>query len=485
MSDTLLPVIQVAFGSKEGTKKVTTTSRMSALGAVFERSLVSSNRSYITTVPPDFIQEFTYMSGSGADKFTLTFLDYTYGELEQKIMEIDRYKNNIYVRWGYPKNGLKSAPWHIMLLQNYQPSITYSGLRMTLSGVAEGSEFSTLVEPKTYTGKISDVIRSIAHEMGFSDENIFIEETDDNYRVTTKDEWSTSGKTRIDLINNYLIDKARSLENPQGNYTFHLSSLGTFHFHTQFYSKVRDALRGTPSSIKDKNYRKFKVLHGMPTNVIEFIPSYDSASLGMYSASCVAAVYDPRTKQLQQTLVDRKTQGMSTDHDPKKGARTPAAPFTDSKDSQVQRKKVESYAYRPVKRVALGGHCSGKQIHKHTGPQDAVNEITSAWKHLHSCVYSASLTLVGTPDAADFTAREQFCDISVILPHLENSKESKVTNRLHWSSGLYHIREVTHTISNTYTITAQLDRMTASDGAGDAKTGSPVKTPSTYTSTAR
>jgi hypothetical protein len=427
----------------------------------------------------------------------MTFIDHTFGSIEDQIFKCDReYKGQVLYRWGYPGLGLEEGDWHIFTLRDYVPSISSSGLRITLSGYAFGCELALRAEPKVYIGKVSSVVKQLATEFGYTDDTkIFIEETDDDSRDgDPKAQWPSGNMSRVDLINSELLPQAKSKDNPQGTYIFRLGSEGTFHFHTELFKKVKQSVLGTSEPEKEGKYRRFNVLFGIPNGVENFSPRYNTKSMGSIAAACVATVYDPRTKQFQQKIVDRNTLGMTTSQDPKGGGRTTAAPIANPKDDPItQRAKAESYSFHPVQQVALGGHCSGKQVHQHHGPEAALNRIENAWKRMHQLVMGGQLELIGLPEYCNFSAIETYCEVAVYLPAtvdrqgiLAGQPQFKsIDSALHWSSGRYLIMKVTHHISTAYRISVELGKPTGLEGPDSAKTSQPEANVATTTGVAR
>ena len=476
---TLFPVVQLRLGVNRGYFGSSKEPYKGQAQRILEAP------SFILTIPPEHLVEFTNISRQGgADHMTISFIDATFGELERKIFDCDKnYGGRLLYRWGYPDAGLEKTDWRICILDDYTPSISSSGLRITLNCRAIGSQYASYAEPTVYYGKISSVVSQIAKEMGFSGDSVFVEETDDDSREEIpKSEWATGAMTRIDLIQSRLLLEARSKVNPNGVYEFALTTQGTFHFHTQYFKKIKRATVGSETPSKEPadsktKYRKFNVLFGIPNGVLNFSPRYTPRSMGQFAATAIAAVYDPRLKQFNQKLIDRRTLGMTSAEDPKSGGRTTAAPFANKDDQPIdQRKKSESYAYVPVRQVALGGHCSGKAVHQHHGPEAAIKVVENAWKHLHGLVQGGLLELVGLPEHSDFIAMETYCDIVVYLPvGLKPIAGQPVFNTidaaLHWSSGRYLIKTVTHSITADYKIIVELGKLTMLEGPDSAKTG--------------
>lgn len=499
--ETLHPVVQLRFGAaKSGSTSGQFFERRVSqpyVGVAQSEDSYAPPESFILTIPPQNLVEFTNESTRGVDKVNIVFIDHTFGSIEDQLFRCDReYNGRIMYRWGYPGLGLEEGNWHIMQLQDYLPTITSSGLRVTIMGLAVGSEFATHAEPKVYQGKISTVVQQIALELGFTDPHkVFIEETDDDVRdEVPKNEWATGNMTRIDLINSKLLPEAKSKKNPQGTFIFRLGSEGTFHFHTSLFKPIKQAVLGSSEPQDEQKYRRFNVLFGIPNGVESFTPRYSAKIMGQLAASCVAGVYDPRTKQFQQKIIDRNTLGMTTNQDPKGGGRTSAPPFAKPEDEpSQQRAKAETYSYQPVRQVALGGSCSGKQIHQHYGPEAALNKIEAAWKRLHEYVQGGQLELVGLPEYCDFTTMEIYCEVAVYLPAdidrkgvLSGQPQFKSTNAsLHWSSGRYLLMKITHHISTAYRISVELGRPTGLEGPDAAKTKLPDVTIPTTTGVAR
>lgn len=481
---TLHPVVQLRLGNPQAGTQSGKFFERRVSQPYYGKSLTNDDyaapQAFIETVPPNHMLEFTNVSKRGVDEVSMSFIDHTFGRLEQDIFRCDReYGGKILYRWGYPGKGLEEGRWYHMQLLDYTPTISSAGLRITLSGLAVGSEFASYAQPTVYRGKISSVVKEIAKELGFDDSKVFVEESNDDIRdEEPKAEWPTGNMTRIDLIQQNFIPQVKSKKNPQGTYELVLISEGTFHFHTELYKRVKQELLGTEDPVKDQAYRRFNVLFGIPNGVLNFTPRYTSRAMGQIAAACIASAYDPRTKQFTQRVVDRNTLGMTTNHDPKGGGRTTAAPFADpNADPIEQRAKAESYSYFPVKQVALGGHCSGKAVHQHIGPDAALNRVESSWKRLHQIVLGGQLELVGLPELVDFVAMETYCEVAVFLPSgLQYADAPGLPNTnasLHWSSGRYLIHKITHSITSDYKISVELGKPTSLDGPETAKTGLP------------
>ena len=73
----------------------------------------------------------------------------------------------------------------------------------------------------------------------------------------------------------------------------------------------------------------------------------------------------------------------------------------------------------------------------------------------------ATLDLVGLPEYVTFGPQELYCNVQAYMPD----------GSLHWTSGQYFIKEVTHRITAKYEIKAELFRGTALDGPAPSGKG--------------
>lgn len=449
---------------------------------------------FIVTIPPNHLVEFTAIERRGGrDQATLVFIDPTFTRIESMLLQLDKETaakrkkevahDVLFYRWGFPGLGLETRPWKQGIMAMYTPTLTTAGMRISVELWAVGTQFALLTEPKQYRGKISSVVKQVALEMGYPESNIFVEDTDDEENETEPQQvWSMLNMSRTDFIDNDLRPSARSKENPSKPYHFRLALDGTFHFHTTGFSKVKT--RKTP--------RVFKTLFGDPeTPVVDFTPTYNSKRIGSIGQAVLATTFDPRTKQYQKRVLSRDNIGMSNENDPK-NARTTGGGLVKSKDLGQQEKKVNAAVYRQSAQIALGGSCSGKTRHQYASPERAFAYLEHSFKVLHETISGASMELVGLPGLEDFSADELYCDVHVHLPPSavedaintgRTDEIDQVLNQfglepnlgLHWSSGRYQIKVVTHSITSGYNISAELFRPTMLAGPDEARTGPPKK----------
>jgi len=458
---------------------------------------------FIITIPPDYLVEFTATEvRGGKDQATLVFIDPTFVKIESFLLQLDKETAEsrsskdvptdvLFYRWGFPGLGLEERPWRQGAIATYTPTLSTAGMRISLDIWARGTTFQFITEPKTYKGKISSVVTQMALEMGYPKANVFVEETDDDeMEEDPRAEWSVKNQSRVDFMES-LKQSAKSKTNPSKPYFFKLSLDGTFHFHTIDFSRTKKRKRTEP--------RIFKVLFAGPnTGVTSFTPAYNSRRIGNFAQTVLATTYDPRTKQYQKRVLTRKTLGLQTKDDPK-NARTTSGPLVKSDDREELEKVVNAATFKPSQQVALGGRCSGKTKQIYASPQRAFAYLEHSFKVLHETVSGAQLELVGLPEFSDFTPDEHYCDVHVVLPPqayqdavqtgswpelsqganvrsgVSRDAQLDVTAGLHWSSGRYQVKRVTHTITSGYTISAELGKPTMLVGPDEARTGPPAK----------
>jgi hypothetical protein len=451
----------------------------------------------LVTIRPDHILTFRHTDCFGKNEVEMELVDPTYTYLENKFIGIDKEgsfrgvesRGLFQYRWGYPEQGFENAIWHSVELTRLSPRITHTGYFLNIAGAARNlCKASSLLQHKTYVGKVSEVAKQVALDLGYDEAHMDIEETADDERsddpltvlegsgrgvtiasaLTTKAVWPTSHMTLFDFVDRVLRVVARSKAHPNSPYKFSLTTDGYFIFSS--YDNERPAVFN-----KNLPIRSFTMLYGSQCeDVVEFLPDYNTGALATRCRSNLSATYDPRTKRYIQSLIDRKELGLyRKDFDPD-GAQTTAPPLSESTDITTKRDKTSGATYHPTKQVAMGGRCSGKQEHKHTGPEEALQNSKNRYMHLMHLISTATLTLVGKPEHANFSTKEMFCDVNPVMPD----------GTLHWSNGRYYIEKVVHDLYPAYKITVSLHRYTHAAGSANAKTpGYVAPAPTTVSST--
>ena len=454
----------------------------------------------ITTIPPNYLIRFTYISQRQLDEVNIEFIDPTFGELEDKFIGsltelrtttgTSKQKHGIaYFRWGYPDNGLDQAKWRGFTIRSFTPNISIAGMRLQISAWSTAIyEATSFIEPKEYRGKVSDVARAIAKDLGFSDDEIFVEETDDVSRsdtdnvsalqvengslVGTEAIWFTGIFTKWQFLHYVLLKRAQSSK--VGTWVCGMTSDHTFHFHRDGYSTKNDSSQSqnpltsglSTETLKQdvsnqKSFRLFMYLFGQNNTVTSFTPEYRTsggASVGPVARACLASTYDPRTKQLVQEVYDAGSLGINEQKNlAPKGSATKPNVITDSTDLYERSRVVTSQKHVPSLNVAFGGRCSGREKHQHNEPVSALNQVKNGVLSLQALVGAATMVLVGLPELVDFMVYEQYCDVVVVKPNGER----------HWSSGRYYLKTITHDIASTYSITCVIT--TYAVGVGLAK----------------
>lgn len=397
----------------------------------------------LTNVPPEYLTRFVYKSMLGGLCYVdFTVLDPAFTDLESVILQADSKDYPIQFRFGYPTQvgSFDGRNWIRTRLINFVPELSSKGMSITASCLADTSgKGVSIIEPKSYKGKISKVVEQIADDMGIEAE---IEETDDDDNDAFEDndgsprEWSSKNLPLVEFIRGELLPKARS-KTSKSNYEFwisggELSSTPVLHFHTREYS---NCLR------RNRPVYKLTYLGGRQGQVISFRPNYDSKLLGSLGAGqVVLRYYDPATRKYVSKSQDLVNNADSTSLG--EGGKSSAGP-TNQKGS-----KQSTQAFILARELLASD-------------ADAVGR--NSWEASKSATFTAELELVGLPEFLDLDAND-LIDINVLIPPVGTATQWE----RHYSSGIYLVTEAVHTIEGQYTIQCQLQRDMSGEGSVDA-----------------
>lgn len=419
--------------------------------------------------PPQYLTEFEErIVNDGFARTVFKLTDPSYIDLEKSILDDSKSSGVVRYRWGYP--GSSYADWKEFAPTFILPEITDRGYSLMIDGFSSVVASITQVEALTFKGKVSNVVKQCVDKLhaimkakgSVGIVKAYIEETADDENEGMEDAlltaagfydvpvlrgyrapkaarvWTTGNRSLLRFISEDLRPIAVSKESGKTDYCFYIDSKGYFHFHTKEFEKGRiyDPTSGefVEGKIPGVKYRTFRYLWGMPSGVISFRPVINSAIIGGHAKGWVVGTLDPKTKQYREQAVNRQTVKADDAH-PRSLSGPPNE--VDPSDTKI----AEVFKHEPSS-VELG-------------PGVALARSTNQWKHLATLAMPATLELVGTPEYVRFTPEEQYCNVQVYLPN----------GGLHWTSGQYFIREVTHTIiGGRYSIKAELFRGTALDG---------------------
>lgn len=450
MSDTLHPVVKIKVGGKE------------------------------FNVPPNYLMEFEEKCIlSGYAETTLKLTDPSYVDLEKSIVGGAGSTGLVQYCWGYP--GQKFTDWREFATLFILPDIGERGYQLTINGKATVTASVAQVEPMAFRGKISDVVVQVTQELhkrmkkAGSVNGIrkaYIEETNDDdpagvpgsiafpdvvvppYLPGAQPQdnssrvWYTGNRSLLTFVREILRPYAVSKQTQSADYIFNVSPQGDLHFHSRGWAKgqVYDLTSGTWSEgkIPGVKYRTFNFLWSNPKGVRNFRPTINSAIIGGNARGWVCSTFDPKTKQYAEAAVNRST--LRGDESNSRTLMGPPDP-----DNPQSTKVADLFIHEPSS-VDLG-------------PERAMSRLANQFRFLNESITAAVLELIGLPEYVNFSPDEEYCIINVLLPSVKGGP-----NNLHWESGQYFIKDVTHRITGGYDITANLFRATALDGPFDSKT---------------
>jgi len=384
----------------------------------------------LTTVPPNFLRSLSYLSSiHGVSTLSFTAVDPTYTTLEELLITSDTGQRPLFARFGYlDRSGQVSSEWVQARLMQFNPRLTDKGMEISATALISSNDAIVEIKGKTYSGKRSQVVQQVADDLSVDTE---IEETDDDINLVSEDGspqlWSTKNYTPIEFLNNEIVPQARS-KTSTSEYVCYLvgsrrrSKKPILHFHTRDYPLC--SARG--------RLRMFTYLLGRQDEVKSFTPQFNSSLLGKIgSGNLVMRSYDPTTKQFvtraNNLLTNSDQESVGT------GDRSNAAiPVEDPTDTSVS---------------------TGVDIVRERTPEDSLARSRNLWSKLFASSFTAELVLVGLPSTCDVEANE-LVQITVMVP-----AQGPLGYKVHWSSGVYLIREANHEIDDSgYLVTCSLQR---------------------------
>jgi len=387
----------------------------------------------ITTIPPEYLIEYRYTSKIGLSTVEVSLVDPTYEEIENLFINSDRNQEPLFFRHGYLDQFQQvSSNWIQAVLVSYSPNPTQRGMEITGTFLVKNSNMPVDVSTRTYSGKISDVVRTIAAEL---DLDHVVEDTPEEINRNLPADlaegpgprtWRTNGKSLSSFLD-YLSELAGG-----GKAEWEWFVLGgrklnrkpTLHFHSRGHFSLQ------------RKTHEFTYLAGETDTVLEFRPNFSGRLLAnIANKNLVMRQFDPVSKLYLTKAINRETIDTSDDI----GEGDPATEASNKEEG------------KPKEDVSkAGGYFNAQE----KVPGEAEARAVSLWKHLDQASYTATLTLVGLPTTVD-TEADDIAKISVLLPKKTNFFGNF---EKHWSSGEYQIREAVHTIGSSYTITCQLMR---------------------------
>lgn len=399
----------------------------------------------IQLIPPNYVQSLVYTSVIHANAFVeIKAIDPTYVNLETFLIGADYSKEPILIRFGYlGTEDQIMSDWIQTQLVNFSPELDHKGTEISANFMIYTNEDVVLAKTKSYSGRISSVVRQIAEDAGLHAD---IEETNDDINEAHPENngnpkvWSTGPLTTLEFIRQHLLPIARS-KTSKGEYRFWISPGGshrdkrpTLHFHT-FEHRC---------PVREKGIKEFSYLINQQQQVLEFRPTFASNIIGNVGGSqTVMRAWDASSKRFVSKAQNTRTNPEIVSVGDGSGDSTRSTPVTEEGVNEDL--------------VSQGGF----HITTESRIEDAVNRAEITWGHLRNASDEAVLTLLGAPDTdliewyntTDIEAND-LIRVNCMIPTLGNAE---VLQR-HWSSGLYIVKEVVHDISSRYVVTCQLQR---------------------------
>jgi hypothetical protein len=414
----------------------------------------------ITTVPPELIQSFNYISRLGPTMCDMTANDPTFTSLEELLILSDTGKR-LYLRFGYlDEYDQINSPWLQARLVNFSPQLTTSGMLVTANFQVDTNDRTVVLQTRTFEGKISRVAAQVANLLGCEAE---IEETNDDYHegwdksafpllsqeefvrrgLNKPQQWRVRNKNLLEFLKE-LAREAYSKSSVGGEYNVFITGASgrspqrtsrsarkpILHFHTPLF---KNCIRRANRPVKSFTY-----LVGETDEVIEFRPEFNSSLLGKIGVgNLVIRAYDPVTGKWISQAHNAKNLQNKVKID--KGNKTTATTINPDNPQSVEK-------------------AGGIVLLRQQSPQEIENVGRTIAERIRRTTYKASLTLVGLPTTTDLEAND-LINVSMLVP--DNEEGYKV----HWSSGTYIVEEAAHRITTgSYTIECQLFKSTSTVG---------------------
>ena len=409
--------------------------------------------SRLTTIPPEYLEEFVYVNKLG-DTYTATatFFDPTYEKLEEALLTSEwsnqKMKNTgrLVARIGVNRRSASSgameiywSPFLNFTMMNVNPNFGEAGAEVTLELHAWIlNQLSDNLKPRNYIGKRSSVFSMLFNDLGVPKENIFSEETDDDFSTenvpggdANNMTYCSKGMSYQAFVAQRLIPGARSKATGRTGYEFQLREDGKSAVFAPpnsdtWNSKIEKKILSFNYLLgsRQKGYEGGASAGGINNDVISFSPEFKSNMLGSIGAgSSLCRHYNPHTKKYGTFNLNYKevqnvlTLGNKTHLSEK------LPPIVLTRNSGYDESVAKARAYR-------------------------------TWNMLFDTVYEADIELVGSEKTLGITGGDVI-NLSVITP----------SGNYHYSSGMWLVREATHRVTDSYTVRCHLSRNFGNTGA--------------------
>jgi hypothetical protein len=402
------------------------------------------------TVEAKYLQGFRFRSilgtessqGVGGYEFDVMLTDPSFEEIEDAIFSSTDGSNSMAIRWGYfgddPDLSTELMPGSLtQIAPCFGIPFSY-----TISAIAAGAALSLQdVEPRHYSGRISDVVLQIADELNLEPN---VTTTNDDFNtltpVTEAKNWLTGGMDRLQFIKRILIPQAESTNPQHGHYYV---SVGAHPDGTPVPNGKKGWLNFQPIDIvfstlsldDTSEIPTFKYLFGSDDSTIRFTPTVSPIGVGgIGTDGLMVGKLDPQSKKFvpvslfsgSPDVAEISRADLPIDVPPPSADQGTSETTDPQGATHVDQKSAQGVLSIP-----------------HFDPNERDSIARNKWKELFKLFSTAELELVGRPDRDVVQLRAgMLVRILVMLP----------SGKIHYSSGIYTIQECTHEINSTYTV---------------------------------
>lgn len=424
----LLAVVEFQIG--ESKSKVSSAIRTAA-------TIVSSLTGIsIISVRPNNVIDFEFQKMiNGIGRFRMTLFDESGSDIEEKIV---KNKGTIKFRYGY-NNEDNMSPWYTGKVLNYTVDFVTNGSIINFSGLSLGWEMNA---GKTFKGfnsnqKISDIVKEIGEQYGFTDETMKIEPTkavftrdDVNNTELINKSFLQKGETSLQFILSTLRKYAIN-EEGYGDYICYFEEVNNksvLHFHTKWYGELED-------DANNKKVPAFTQFKSKNSPVLKFAPSWSVSMHQIYGAgSSFTSSFDADTKTFDIDFKHLQQDKQGTVSKEPKSNIEELFPLT--KDGKLNTFYSSSECFRTN--------------------NEAKTAAATTFSGFYAGALGGSLEIIGTTNIGLINK------IAVIV-YQNHLKSALTSNMVHWISGYFRVTKIIDRIK-LGSFTTSLDLIT--DGRG-------------------
>jgi len=428
---------------------------VSSLTSAHPQVEVSIGGQLLTRIPPKYLKNFVLNSSqTSISTFQLNFIDPTFGDLELELMDLVRRQISqqanpistspdyarFQFRFGFPEHDLwnpghDDGDWYYGHILRALPRITNAGILLSIEGKI--GHIAPKPMPTSFFGRRSDVVKTIA-EFHAELQTPEIWDTNDDPR-----EWPamTPSQDHWDYVVEQLLPGAEStLKQYTGGYAFTLRGNGR----KLYFGPVLHA----PGASSE-----FRLLVRQSPEILDFSPDIDAFAVGnLAGTGAVMRAYNPLVKEYRKMVSSPIGSKLVID-DPLSQqiwSKTGEVPL-DTVKALADADKISEEEAR--ERVEFATKL--RYAFLNTDLAEAERLGKQAWEELYWRMRSGTTRFYGTPKTLGMVGGDHHHYI-VELPN----------GRVHWTSGYWRVAQASHRIENSYTIDAQVKKITTLTEAG-------------------